>query len=173
MKRLLFLLFPLLGLAQAPYRVEGLAVYRGTFLFGAWEGKNPTARGEVFWDGKEKAGGKVCLDQRAWDSGNEERDGKARKILKAGDHPEACFYPERAYREGQVFWVEGWLEMVGKRRFLRIEGQLSEGAPLGFEGRFLTRFSEWGLERPSFLFLQVDDPVEVRLRAALHLGSTR
>ncbi|MGQ9511511.1 MAG: YceI family protein [Thermaceae bacterium] len=167
MKRLLFLFLPLLALAQAPYRVEGVAIYRGTFLLGAWEGKNPTARGEVFWDGKEKAEGKVCLDQRAWDSGNEERDGKARKILKAGDHPEACFYPERAYQEGKVFWVEGWLEMAGKRRPVRIEGQLLEGPSLGFEGRFLTRFSDWGFERPSFLFLQVDDPVEVRLKATL------
>ncbi|MER3450722.1 MAG: YceI family protein [Thermus sp.] len=169
MRKLLLLFLPLLGLAQAPYSVEGSAVYRGTFLLGAWEGKNPTARGEVFWDGKEKAGGKVCLDQRAWDSGNEERDEKARKILKVEAYPEACLHLERAYRDGEVFWVEGRLEMVGQKRPVRIEGRLFEGFPLRFEGRFRTRFSDWGLERPSLLFLQVDDPVEVRLRATLHL----
>jgi polyisoprenoid-binding protein YceI len=167
MRRLLPFLLPLLALAQAPYRVEGGAVYRGTFLFGAWEGRNPTARGEVLWDGKERAGGWVCVEQGAWDSGNGERDEKARKILKAEEYPLACLYPERAYREGEAFVVEGTLEMAGKRRPVRIVGSLLEGSPLRFRGSFRTRFSEWGLERPSFLFLQVDDPLEVRLEATL------
>ena len=70
----------LLAQAQAPYAVEGVARYRGYYPLGSWEGVNPTPRGEVLWDGREKASGKVCLKQAAWDSGNAERDEKARKI---------------------------------------------------------------------------------------------
>ena len=45
----------LLAQAQAPYAVEGVARYRGYYPLGSWEGVNPTPRGEVLWDGREKA----------------------------------------------------------------------------------------------------------------------
>lgn len=167
MKRLLALLLPLLALAQAPYAVMGEARYRGYYTLGSWEGKNPTAQGEVFWDG-ERASGKVCLQQKAWDSGNGERDKKAKEILQVEAFPLACFYPTRAYRQGERFVVEGELEMVGKRRSVRIEGAL-EGPPENsrFRGSFRTHFSHWGLERPRFLFLEVRDEVEVYLEATV------
>ncbi|WP_117237152.1 YceI family protein [Thermus sediminis] len=154
--------FLLLAQAQAPYAVEGLARYRGYYPLGSWEGKNPTAQGEVVWDGLERASGKVCVRQEAWDSGNAERDKKALEILRAKDHPLACLYPRRAFREGARFVVEGELEMAGRRRPVRILGELSQNR---FRGSFTTRFSEWGFERPRFLFLEVRDEVEVFLEA--------
>lgn len=167
MKKILVLaFFWLLAQAQAPYAVEGVARYRGYYSLGSWEGVNPTARGRVLWDGLEKASGKVCLRQGAWDSGNGERDRKALEILKAGEYPEACFYPKRAYREGARFVVEGELEMVGKRLPVEILGELREvPGGLRFSGSFSTRFSHWGLKRPRFLFLEVKDEVEVFLEA--------
>lgn len=165
-KILVLVCFLLLAQAQAPYAVAGVARYRGYYPLGSWEGVNPTARGEVLWDGLEKASGKVCLKQAAWNSGNGERDRKALEILKAGEHPEACLYPKRAYREGPGFVVEGELEMVGKRLPVEVLGELRE-APEGlwFSGSFSTRFSQWGLKRPRFLFLEVRDEVEVFLEA--------
>ncbi|WP_038057120.1 YceI family protein [Thermus amyloliquefaciens] len=165
MRRLLPFLLPLLALAQAPYRVEGEARYRGFYTLGSWEAKNPTARGEVLWDG-ERASGRVCLEQAAWDSGIAERDKKALEILRAKDHPRACLYPQRARFEGSRFVVEGELELAGKRRPVRVEGELLGDPANGlFRGSFRTRFSEWDLERPRFLFLEVRDEVEVYLEA--------
>ncbi len=165
MKGAVALLLFALSLAQAPQAVEGLARYRGYYPLGSWEGVNPTARGEITWDG-EKASGKVCLEQKAWDSGNAERDKKALEILRAKDHPEACLYPKRARWEGARFVVEGDLSFAGLTRPVRIEGELRE-TPSGyrFQGRFSTRFSTWNLERPRFLFLEVRDEVEVLLEA--------
>ncbi|WP_114313311.1 YceI family protein [Thermus caldifontis] len=165
MRRLLPFLLPLLAWAQAPYGVMGEVRYRGYYPLGSWEGRNPTARGEVLWDG-EQAKGQVCLEQRAWDSGNEERDKKAREILRAEAFPLACLYPKRAGFQGARFVVEGELEMVGKRLPVRLEGVL-EGRPENgkFQGAFRTRFSDWGLERPRFLFLEVRDEVEVFVEA--------
>lgn len=165
MKRLLPLLLSFLALAQAPYGVVGEVRYRGYYPLGSWEGRNATAKGEILWDG-EKASGRVCVEQRAWDSGNGERDKKAREILEAETFPLACLYPQRAGYQGTRFVVEGELEMVGKRRPVRIEGVL-EGRPEEgqFAGSFRTRFSDWGLKRPSFLFLEVRDEVDVYLKA--------
>jgi len=158
----------LLAQAQAPYAVAGVARYRGYYPLGSWEGVNPTARGEVLWDGLEKASGRVCLKQAAWDSGNAERDRKAREILKAEEYPEACLYPQRAYREGPRFVVEGEVEMAGKRLPVRVLGELREASGgLRFTGSFTTRFSRWGLVRPRLLFLEVQDEVEVYLEARL------
>lgn len=156
----------LLAQAQAPYAVAGVARYRGYYTLGSWEGVNPTARGEVLWDGLEKASGRVCVKQAGWNSGNAERDRKALEILKAREHPEACLYPKRAYWEGSRFVVEGELEMAGKRLPVRVLGELREASGgLRFVGSFATRFSQWGLMRPRFLFLEVQDEVEVFLEA--------
>ncbi|GAA5335326.1 MULTISPECIES: YceI family protein [Thermus] len=155
----------LLAFAQAPYAVEGVARYRGYYPLGSWEGVNPTARGEVWWDGEE-ASGKVCLAQAAWDSGNGERDKKAREILRAKEYPEACLYLKRAYFAQGRFVVEGELSLAGLRRPVRVEGELLPRGPgYRFQGRFVTRFSDWNLERPRFLFLEVRDEVEVLLEA--------
>jgi polyisoprenoid-binding protein YceI len=169
MAHLVPLALVLLGaaLAQTPYGVEGVARYRGFYPLGSWEGKNPTPRGQVVWDG-ERASGEVCLEQKAWDSGNRERDEKSWKILGHPDLPRACLYPQRAYFQGDRFVVEGELAMAGKRLPVRLEGRL-EPTPEGFRftGGFTTRFSDWGLERPRFLFLEVADRVEVFLEALL------
>ncbi|APD10311.1 YceI family protein [Thermus brockianus] len=155
----------LLAFAQAPYAVEGVARYRGYYPLGSWEGVNPTARGEVQWDG-ERASGKVCLEQAAWDSGIGERDKKALEILRAKEYPEACLYPKRASFAGARFVVEGELSLAGRTRPVRLEGELRQTLEgYRFQGRFTTRFSEWGLERPRFLFLEVRDEVEVFLEA--------
>ncbi|WP_234553854.1 YceI family protein [Thermus caliditerrae] len=165
MRRLLPFLLPFLALAQAPYRVEGEARYRGFYPLGSWEGRNLTARGEVFWNG-EQASGWVCLEQAAWDSGVAERDKKALEILKAKSYPQACLYPQRARYEGSRFVVEGELELAGRRLPVRIEGELLGPPERGrFRGAFRTRFSHWGLERPRFLFLEVRDEVEVYIEA--------
>jgi polyisoprenoid-binding protein YceI len=173
MRRLLPFLLPLLALAQAPLAVEGEARYRGYYPLGSWEGRNPTARGEVVWQGEE-ASGRVCLEQEAWDSGNAERDKKAREILRVKDFPRACLYPRVARLEGTRFVVEGELELAGRRRAVRIEGELLD-VPGGyrFRGSFRTRFSEWGLERPRFLFLEVRDEVEVYLEAQVRRQNVR
>ncbi|WP_243026775.1 YceI family protein [Thermus albus] len=165
MRRLIPFLLPLLTLAQAPYQVMGEVRYRGYYPLGSWEGKNPTARGVVLWDG-DKASGQVCLERKAWDSGNGERDKKAKEILKAEAFPQACPYPKRAYYQGARFLVEGDLEMAGRKLPVRLEG-VPEGSPENgtFRGGFRTRFSEWGLERPRLLFLEVRDEVEVFLQA--------
>ncbi len=166
--RYLIWLFPLLALAQAPYAVEGEVVYRGRFPLGSWEGRNPTARGEVLWDGVREAQGQVCVDQKAWDSGNTLRDEHTRSIFQAERYPRACLYLKALYPEGEALVAEGELEIRGVRRPVRILGVLRGEV---YTGRFETRFSAFGLERPRFLFLEVEDRVEVLLRARVRGGT--
>jgi hypothetical protein len=58
--------------------------------------------------------------------------------------------------------------MAGKRLPVPIEGRLEPThESFRFTGGFPTRFSQWGLERPRFLFLEVADRVEVFLEAPI------
>jgi polyisoprenoid-binding protein YceI len=93
--------------------------------------------------------------------------------MREGIREMACLVPLALVLLGAAlaqtpYGVEGKLTMAGKRLPVRLEGRL-EPTPEGFcfVGVFTTRFSEWGLERPRFLFPEVADRVEVFLEALL------
>lgn len=79
--------------------------------------------------------------------------------------PRACFEIEGIDGEpGGAVTLSGTLDLHGVRRDLRVDAELvREGDGFAFEGGFDTRFSAWELDRPSFLCMQVDDPVQVEV----------
>lgn len=154
--------------AQAPqsYSVEGRVTYFASYPLGRWQGVNDSARGVVLWREPE-ASGRICLDLSRFDSGNWLRDSDARGVFEVSKYPQSCFEASTLRRlEGGKAVLEGTLDLHGLRKRIRIEGQLeADGAAYRFRGSFKTSFSEWNLQRPSLLFVTVDDPVEVRLEA--------
>lgn len=165
-----WLLVALAGLAyaQAPqFAVEGRVTYAASYPLGRWEGTNSTASGQVRWEVESGVlEGRICVDLRAFDSGNPLRDADSRGVFEVNKYPQSCFQPTRLLRQGEGVSVLGILDLHGVRREIRIVGSLSqEGAAYRFRGAFETKFSEWNLERPSLIFVRVDDPVQVRLEA--------
>ncbi|MER3478995.1 MAG: YceI family protein [Meiothermus sp.] len=161
-------IFVLVGLAyaQAPqFALEGRVTYAASYPLGRWEGTNLTPSGQVRWDMPSGAlEGQVCLDLRAFNSGNPLRDADSRGVFEVNKYPQSCFQPTRLIRQGDEATVVGILDLHGVRREIRIVGNLSqEGSGYRFRGAFDTAFSEWNLERPSLIFVRVDDPVQVRL----------
>jgi hypothetical protein len=69
----------------------------------------------VIWD-RERASGEVCLEQKAWESGNWEREEKSRKTLPYHEFPRACPYPRRAYFQRSRFVVRVLLKALLRRR---------------------------------------------------------
>ncbi|PZA08988.1 MULTISPECIES: YceI family protein [unclassified Meiothermus] len=173
-----WLLVALVGLAyaQAPqFAVEGRVTYAASYPLGRWEGTNTTASGQVRWEMESGAlEGRICVDLRAFNSGNPLRDADSRGVFEVNKYPQSCFQPIRLLRQGEAVSVVGILELHGVSREIRIAGSLSqEGAAYRFRGVFETRFSEWNLERPSLIFVRVDDPVQVRLEARVEPVWTR
>lgn len=81
-------------------------------------------------------------------------------------YPQSCFQPTRLIRQGDEASVVGVLDLHGVRKEIRILGTLTqEGSSYRFRGAFDTKFSNWNLQRPSLIFVTVDDPVQVRLEA--------
>ncbi|AWR86075.1 YceI family protein [Meiothermus taiwanensis] len=149
------------------FTIEGRVTYAASYTLGRWEGSNTSVRGTVRWNPQTgEASGQVCVELGRFDSGNPLRDADARGVFDVNRFPLSCLDLERLTQTGEDVVLLGTLEISGTRRPVRIAGRLTrEGSAYRFVGGFNTSFSEWGLKRPSFLFLQVNDPVEVRLEA--------
>jgi polyisoprenoid-binding protein YceI len=157
----------LLGLAwaqSAGYGVSGTVTYSASYTLGPWQGKNTTASGQLSWDeGSGQMSGQVCLDLAAWDSGNALRDADTRGKFEVRTYPQSCYTPTRLEGQpGGPATLVGLLDLHGVQREVRIPGTLTrQGTGFSFTGTFATRFSDWNLEPPQFLFLSVDDALEV------------
>ncbi len=66
------------------------------------------------------------------------------------------------------FTLEGELFLHGVARDVRIPANLTTGdGRTEVEGRTLLMMSDFGIERPAFLFITVKDEVEVRFRVLM------
>lgn len=159
----LVLLF-VLAYAQAPqYGLEGRVTYSASYPWGRWQGSNTSLAGVVTWDsGSGQMGGKVCVDLTRFDSGNPLRDADGRGVFEVNKFPQSCLTPSRLNLQGESAVLVGTLDLHGVRREIRATGTLTkEGGVYVFRGGFATKFSDWNLNRPTLIFVTVDDPVEV------------
>lgn len=157
-----------LAYAQAPeYTVSGKVVYAASYNLGRWEGSNTSVRGTVRWNAQTgEASGKVCVDLDRFDSGNILRDADARGVFDTNQNKESCLEVERLTQTGDEATLSGTLEISGTRRPVRFVGKLTrEGNAYRYQGKLNTSFSEWNLKRPSLFFLNINDPIEVRIEA--------
>lgn len=150
------------------YTLQGRVVYEGRAPVGSWKGENPTLEGRVTWDKATGAlRGRVCLDQRRWDSGEPLRDSHTRKLFEVDRYPQACLELEGL--EGPVpgpVTVLGVFEIHGVKRPVRIPGEVRvQGQTLVFQGSFTTRITDWGMTPPSLMGMRVRDEVRVQISA--------
>jgi polyisoprenoid-binding protein YceI len=150
----------------AGYGVTGTLSYSASYTLGPWQGKNTTASGQLNWDaGSGRLSGKVCLDLAAWDSGNALRDADTRGKFEVNTYHQSCYTPTRLEGQpGRPVTLIGTLDLHGVQREVRIPGTLTQqGKDFSFTGTFTTSFSDWNLTPPQFLFLSVDDALEVEV----------
>jgi polyisoprenoid-binding protein YceI len=124
-----------------------------------------------------QATGRVVVDARSADTGNDGRDIKMHKdILESQEYPDITFTPVR---------VEGQFAPEGKSQ-LRLHGNIGlhgseqeitmkvdveiAGSEWSAETTFAVPYGKWGLKNPSTFFLPVKDTVNVTIHAA---GSAR
>lgn len=154
------------ALAAQAYEVSGHVVYEATGPMGAFRGKNPAVSGRLSWDPAQwTASGKVCVDLKAWDSGEPLRDKHTRSMFEADTYPQACFQLN-GVRPGSAagkIVLQGRLSMHGVTLPLEIPGKFVTGpdGKLSFEGYFETKITDWGMKRPSLLGFKVGDLVKV------------
>ncbi|TFU15350.1 YceI family protein [Thermus tengchongensis] len=156
-----------LGWALATgYQVQGEAVYQARAPLGAFQGVNPTLKGQVVFDlTKGQLQGRVCLDLAAWDSKEPLRDRHTRDMFQVDRYPQACLTV--AGYDAQKGLVQGTLSLHGveKKVAWPLRYTLAEGGKrVNFEGEFELLLSDYGLKAPTFMGMRVQDRVMVRVK---------
>lgn len=173
---LLLLCLPAVALQGASLTLDPKAS-KVTFTLGATlhdvEGSFAVREGSItFPPTGGEASGRVVVDVRSGDTGNDGRDKDMHaKVLQSGNHPLAVFNAGRF--EGSIPTVgtsrgtlTGTLELRGKKHPVEIPVTLDlEGNRLIATGTFRLPYVEWGMKDPSKLVLRVDKHVDVTLRA--------
>jgi len=116
------------------------------------------------------ASGEIRVDALSAETGNGSRDKTLRNdVLETARFPLFVFTPEQlagALPESGAATVElrGTVQMHGASHSLALPAEVRrEGDRITLAADFPVPYVEWGLHNPSFLFLRVDDVVQVHL----------
>jgi polyisoprenoid-binding protein YceI len=148
-----------------------------TFTLGATlhtvEGSFAVREGSITFDPSGgDASGRVVVDLRSGDTGNDGRDEAMHdEVLESREHPRAVFtasafegsLPVSGTSNGTL---KGTLDLHGSRHRVEIPVTLDlEGSRLTATGSLKVPYVQWGMEDPSKMMLRVDKHVDVVLRA--------
>lgn len=162
---LLGLGLPTVLLAVEAYNMSGTIEYTAASPLGQWTGSNSSVKGSI---SVGPVGGKVCIDQSAWDSKNRKRDDHTRTMFSVESSPQACLVVtglDGSLAGGSVT-ARGSLTIKGVSHDVTIPGNVSvKGGHVHFEGSMDLKLSDYKIERPSVMGVQVKDDVHVRIVA--------
>lgn len=144
------------------------------------EGSSKAVEGKVRWlpDGTVQVMVRARVD--AFDSGNSNRDAHMKEVTEAHRLPFVLFKGAaegirvEAYPADVVIPLLGVLEFHGVTRELSVTARVHFASPGRAEVRadFPVSLTDHGVERPSLLFVKVDDRIEIGARLTLTLDGT-
>jgi polyisoprenoid-binding protein YceI len=105
----------------------------------------------------------VSADVRTFDSGNPSRDDHALEAIKARRHPRVSFASDSARRDGGLWRIHGRLTFAGQTRpvaFTVVPKR--EAGRIRIAGGFAIRLGDFGVKRPSLLFVPAEDSLRIR-----------
>jgi polyisoprenoid-binding protein YceI len=136
-------------------------------------------QGEIKLDAATgQASGRVVVDARSADTGNDGRDNKMRKdVLESQKYPDITFTPARV--EGQFapegksqLWLHGIMGLHGREQEITMQVDVDiVGGEWSAETTFPVSYVKWGLKNPSTLFLRVKDTATLTVHSAGRLDA--
>lgn len=105
----------------------------------------------------------VSADVKTFDSGNPNRDDHALEAIHAYKHPRVSFSSDSVRRDGGAYRVFGKLAFAGRTRPVDFTVTNSrESGKVRIAGSFSVKLTDFGVKRPSLLFIPVDDRLDIR-----------
>jgi polyisoprenoid-binding protein YceI len=144
--------------------------YEGKHLLHDWDGINQKVKGIAVVDEATDEIVKIALlaNVRDFDSNNSSRDAHALEVLEALQYPEIKFYSDEIKYNSKTVRFSGSLEFHGISITQSIEADLYK-SELGTEllGEFQLIPSDFGIELPSFLSVQMKDLLKINYRSVI------
>lgn len=162
------------ALSETRRVLKGEVVFVADARLHDFEGRATVVSGRVRARGIDEAVGCVMIEAKALDTGI-----GLRNRFMWEDHLEVAKFPEirfiltgladrRAESDHSLMTLEGELTLHGVSRELRIPATVRPAdRGLVIEGTAPLRMSDYGIERPAFLFITVKDDVLVRFRVLM------
>jgi len=165
--KLVFLFSFFLSLLNASsFRVENsLITYFGVHYLHKWEGSTSDVKGVVSYDKNiDQYECSISVPLSTFSSGNDNRDSNMLVYCKAFDFPNINFQSTSIKVQENTLEIEGRIEFAGKEKEIKTSAKLNglDNNLFAIEGELDILLSEFEVERPSLLFVEIEDLVKIK-----------
>ena len=165
--KLVFLFSFFLSLLNASsFRVENsLITYFGVHYLHKWEGSTSDVKGVVSYDKNiDQYECSISVPLNTFSSGNDNRDSNMLVYCRAFDFPNINFQSTSIKVKGSALEIEGKIEFAGEEKDIKTNAKLNslDNNLFAIEGELDILLSEFKVERPSLLFVEIEDLVKIK-----------
>ena len=165
--KLVFLFSFFLSLSNASsFRVENsLITYFGVHYLHKWEGSTSDVKGVVSYDKNiDQYECSISVPLSTFSSGNDNRDSNMLVYCRAFDFPNINFQSTSIKVNKSTLEIEGKIEFAGEEKEIKTNAKLNslDNNLFAIEGELDILLSEFKVERPSLLFVEIEDLVKIK-----------
>ena len=165
--KLVFLFSFFLSLLNASsFRVENsLITYFGVHYLHKWEGSTSDVKGVVSYDKNiDQYECSISVPLSTFSSGNDNRDSNMLVYCRAFDFPNINFQSTSIKVSESTLEIEGKIEFAGEEKEIKTNAKLNslDNNLFAIEGELDILLSEFKVERPSLLFVEIEDLVKIK-----------
>ena len=165
--KLVFLFSFFLSLLNASsFRVENsLITYFGVHYLHKWEGSTSDVKGVVSYDKNiDQYECSISVPLSTFSSGNDNRDSNMLVYCRAFDFPNINFQSTSIKVNESTLEIEGKIEFAGEEKEMKTNAKLNslDNNLFTIEGELDILLSEFKVERPSLLFVEIEDLVKIK-----------
>ena len=165
--KLVFLFSFFLSLLNASsFRVENsLITYFGVHYLHKWEGSTSDVKGVVSYDKNiDQYECSISVPLSTFSSGNDNRDSNMLVYCRAFDFPNINFQSTSIKVNESTLEIEGKIEFAGEEKEIKTNAKLNslDNNLFTIEGELDILLSEFKVERPSLLFVEIEDLVKIK-----------
>ena len=165
--KLVFLFSFFLSLLNASsFRVENsLITYFGVHYLHKWEGSTSDVKGVVSYDKNiDQYECSISVPLSTFSSGNDNRDSNMLVYCRAFDFPNINFQSTSIKVNESTLEIEGKIEFAGEEKEIKTNAKLNslDNNLFTIEGELNILLSEFKVERPSLLFVEIEDLVKIK-----------
>ena len=166
MKLVFLFSFALSLLNASTFRIENsLITYFGVHYLHKWEGSTSDVKGVVSYDKNiDQYECSISVPLSTFSSGNDNRDSNMLVYCRAFDFPNINFQSTSIKVNESTLEIEGKIEFAGEEKEIKTNAKLNslDNNLFAIEGELDILLSEFKVERPSLLFVEIEDLVKIK-----------
>ena len=142
-----------------------MITYFGVHYLHKWEGSTSDVKGVVSYDKNiDQYECSISVPLNTFSSGNDNRDSNMLVYCKAFDFPNINFQSTSIKVNESTLEIEGKIEFAGEEKEIKTNAKLNrlDNNLFAIVGELDILLSEFKVERPSLLFVEIEDLVKIK-----------